>query len=136
MINTKENKETNKKNKKNNQKENFNEKLFFSLKNKSVLEFASEAERLLMLLVEFDQLVDAYKQFEFKLVSVQGFKELESNPALIVDGDGKRQYIIISDRLSESDKLAKGVCDQIQSSEPAQIALTVMRPGDVGKQAF
>lgn len=129
MINTK--KFTKNKPNTKTEEENCKKNSFFSLKNNREHQFSCEAERLLMMLIEFDPLADAYQQFEFKMFNARNFNELESSPALIVEGDGKRQYIILSDQLAGNERLGQGVCEQIQINEFGPIALTVVPPVNI-----
>lgn len=129
MINTKKIR-SNKPNTKT-QEENSKQNSFFSLKNNREHQFSCEAERLLMVLFEFDPLTDAYRQFEFKMVNARNLNELESSPALILEGDGKRQYIILSDQLAGNERLREGVCEQLQKNESSPITLIVVPPVNI-----
>lgn len=114
------------------------ERIFFSLRNKTEFKYRTEAERLLMLKCEFDRTLDRYQQIAFKMSdsSGSGSGEVESSPGLILDYDERLEFIIISERLTQDRRLEIGVKKQLQTNEQYPIKLICVRPSDIENNTF
>lgn len=106
-------------------------KSLLSLKNRREFEYQSEAERLMLLLCEFNLFVDSYQPFEFKMISARNLSEIESSPGLIIERDSTREFAILSQRLANNSRLADAVKQQLQRNEPQPIKLTIHRPAEI-----
>lgn len=104
---------------------------FYSRKNGTELFYNTRAEVMMMMLLEFDHKARCYRPFESRMVNPRTLKEMDISPGFVVNRQGAREYIILSDCLAENPKLAAGVKQEMQRSEPNPITLTVYRPSDI-----
>lgn len=122
MTNKIESKKSNK-----SKEQNFNNKLFYSLKNNCEFEYDNDAIRRFMLAFEMDGSIDRYKLFEFGLVSVNDINVWDVYPGLIYESEGQRNFVIISNRLAGNRGLTNQVRQLLQQCEPKPIQLNVGR---------
>jgi hypothetical protein len=104
---------------------------FYSRKNRTELFYNTRAELLIILLLEFDQKASCYRPFEYRMVNSRTLKEMDISSGFAVNRGTMREYIILSDCLAADPKLAAGVKQVMQRSEPNPITLTIYRPCDI-----
>ena len=102
--------------------------VFQSLKNQAQFVYCTVAERLIMAQFEFDTTIDSYWQFKFKMVRIKG---AEFSPGFVLERDGRREFVILSDQLAKDKKLADGIKQLLQRYKSEPIKVTIHRPTDI-----